>query len=530
MPKNKRSQRPRVALAVIARDEEQFIADCLDSARPYVDDVVVLDTGSTDRTVEIARAHGARVEHFTWCDDFSAARNAAIDATHADWVLMLDADERLVPESGPLLRQLPPLLPADCHGYTMRIDSVHVADTGEMASADKIPRFFPRRADVRWLGRIHEDLRYIPDPSRTRLIGGTGLRAIHFGYDPGVYATRGKDARNLAILDHAREQDPADARMIFFTGQQHMAMKRWSEAVRFFEDFLGRQHSLPSSFAVEAFNNLLVAQFELRESNGLRRTAALAEARGALSAMGYMALGQEAESRGDAAQAREYYERTLDSALPTGFTWDAAVGGWMSYVRMAMAEVLRERFDDALQLFDKALLAAPLQQVANLVNDSVRIALRANRPDDAERALRAAAELTRHDFDQQLRLVHLGIDVARATPNASLALPGSCRRIEQAFALEDWQMLYEATLALDLTAAGALAHIVAAAASLREQGAADAALDLLSRGMDISAASEQFYLLLVQALRDLGRFDEAVEVLNLLQSIAAPQYPAKTAA
>src|SRR3979411_569261 len=133
MSNTRRNPRVRVALAVIARNEEQFIAGCLDSVRPFIDEIVVLDTGSTDRTVEIARAHGARVEHFRWINDFGAARNAAVDAVTADWVLMLDADDRLTPESGPVLPQLPYRLPSHCHGYTMRIDSVHVVDTGEMA-------------------------------------------------------------------------------------------------------------------------------------------------------------------------------------------------------------------------------------------------------------------------------------------------------------------------------------------------------------------------------------------------------------
>ena len=87
-------KRHSLALCVIARDEEQFIGDCVASARPYVDEVVVVDTGSTDRTREVARHHGARIVDFAWCDDFSAARNAAIDAATSDWILMLDADER----------------------------------------------------------------------------------------------------------------------------------------------------------------------------------------------------------------------------------------------------------------------------------------------------------------------------------------------------------------------------------------------------------------------------------------------------
>src|ERR1700737_3840139 len=70
---------PTISLCVIARDEEAFIGDCLASAQPFVDEIIVLDTGSTDRRSDIARAYAVRVETFAWQDDFSAARNAAID-------------------------------------------------------------------------------------------------------------------------------------------------------------------------------------------------------------------------------------------------------------------------------------------------------------------------------------------------------------------------------------------------------------------------------------------------------------------
>ena len=78
---------------MIVRDEARCLERCLASARPWVDGIVVLDTGSVDATVEIARRHGARVAHFEWIDDFAAARNAALAASDADWRLVLDADE-----------------------------------------------------------------------------------------------------------------------------------------------------------------------------------------------------------------------------------------------------------------------------------------------------------------------------------------------------------------------------------------------------------------------------------------------------
>jgi glycosyltransferase involved in cell wall biosynthesis len=86
---------PRIALCVIARDEAQFIGGCLASAAGAVDQIIVVDTGSTDETVSIARRHGATVVNHRWNDHFAEARNAALSHVQADWILLLDADERL---------------------------------------------------------------------------------------------------------------------------------------------------------------------------------------------------------------------------------------------------------------------------------------------------------------------------------------------------------------------------------------------------------------------------------------------------
>jgi tetratricopeptide (TPR) repeat protein len=285
-------------------------------------------------------------------------------------------------------------------------------------------------------------------------------------------------------------------------------------------EFLESDHQLPATYDVEAFNNLLTAQFELRDSAGLRRTAELAAARGALSAPGYMALGQDAEARGEIDQAITYYERTLDPSLPLGFTSDVSVGGWRSLVRVALSEVQRGGFDRSLSLLEEAYAQAPTQQLANIASDAARVALMAGQPARGEPWLRRAADNTGDNFEAQLQLLHLGVELARLQPDAKPAL-GSPQLVEQAIAGDDWQLAYEATLVVDLTWRGAIAGIVFVAAKLREEGAPDAALDLLGRGIETGTGSEKFYLLLVQTLRDLGRFDEALEVLELLNSSAA---------
>src|SRR4028119_1785079 len=98
-------RRPSISLCMIARDEAANIERCLASVRGVVDEIILVDTGSTDATVHLAEAVGERVFFFRRGVGFAAARNAALDRATGDWILSLDADEELLPESGPLVRE-----------------------------------------------------------------------------------------------------------------------------------------------------------------------------------------------------------------------------------------------------------------------------------------------------------------------------------------------------------------------------------------------------------------------------------------
>ena len=95
----------RLSLCLIAKNEEALLPGCLESVRGHVDDIVLVDTGSTDRTMAIAREAGATVLERPWDDDFSAPRNLAARHARGEWILMLDADERLAPGAGRALER-----------------------------------------------------------------------------------------------------------------------------------------------------------------------------------------------------------------------------------------------------------------------------------------------------------------------------------------------------------------------------------------------------------------------------------------
>src|SRR6266702_8367414 len=83
-----------LSAALIVRDEAEFIEDCLRSIERHVNQIVLVDTGSVDDTIDIARQFPVDLHHFRWCNDFSAARNFALDQAKSDWILYIDADER----------------------------------------------------------------------------------------------------------------------------------------------------------------------------------------------------------------------------------------------------------------------------------------------------------------------------------------------------------------------------------------------------------------------------------------------------
>ncbi|MDR0498368.1 MAG: glycosyltransferase family 2 protein, partial [Holophagales bacterium] len=88
---------PLISLAMIVKDEEAVLAHCLKSVEGLVDEIIIVDTGSRDKTLDIAQAFGAQVHHFKWCDDFAAARNESLKYCVNPWILILDADEAIDP-------------------------------------------------------------------------------------------------------------------------------------------------------------------------------------------------------------------------------------------------------------------------------------------------------------------------------------------------------------------------------------------------------------------------------------------------
>ena len=195
---------PRLSVAMIVKDEEKYLARCLDSIKPVADEIVIVDTGSTDETVKIARCYTDKVYFHPWEDDFSKARNYSLSYCTGDWILQMDADEELLQDDIPVLRE----------GLTRlakrpEIDAVMITILSEVRGGNVSRSFFPRlfrRGLCHYEGIVHNQL-----VRSGGQIAKLAVRIVHHGYNVPEAEMLKKVTRTEGLLRKQLEQDPTNA-------------------------------------------------------------------------------------------------------------------------------------------------------------------------------------------------------------------------------------------------------------------------------------------------------------------------------
>jgi glycosyltransferase involved in cell wall biosynthesis len=348
----------RVSAAMIVRDEEKVLGDCLDSLVGCVDEIVIADTGSIDSSRDIARARGARVFDLPWTGDFSAARNAAIDAATGDWILYIDADERLhVPEGVRLSEFLDDPRAA---AFTVIFQPLVGFTTY------KNWRLWRNDPRVRFQGVFHETMR----PGIEAVCREDGLAILdsavkitHVGYEGDLSH---KHRRNLPLLRKAVEERPWNifcwqhlAETLAALGETREAIEACREAVE-----LARRppkemkEQSDGSLAYQAMARLLsdVGEDALPIiEEGLRkvphdRALLFFRARGLITA------GREEE----ALTVLDRLAAEDPSTLHDRYTaYDVRIFGEFAQDLRGVALLRLARYDEAAEAFEKAAVAAP---------------------------------------------------------------------------------------------------------------------------------------------------------------------------
>jgi hypothetical protein len=373
------TQQGTITLAMIVKDEEATLARAIASAQDVVDEIVVVDTGSTDKSVEIATALGAKVVTHAWNDDFAAARNAGLEHATSDWILFLDADEQLVETDAAKLRDL--AAQPWREGFLLTIvNRVGDARSGAALTQDVL-RMFRNRPEHRFEGRIHESvLQCLPADAPERL-APAGVRIDHDGYLDTTRAAKDKSARNLQLLERQARESAPSAYLSFNLGSEHLAAGNPVAA-----DHLAVAWELlqaePNGFD-QAFAPALAARYVAALRATGRPAEAIAIADRALEHFdGFtdLVLEQALAHRetGDDAAA----EAKLRTALTLGDApakYAAVTGAGTFLAGTALAELLlgRNAAAEAVELLEQALAANPGHDAARVALADAQIALRA---------------------------------------------------------------------------------------------------------------------------------------------------------
>ena len=335
-----------------------MLSGCLESIAGTADEIVVVDTGSTDRTLEVALAHGARVLDAPWTHDFSAARNAALSVARGDFVFFLDADERVDAASLGVLRRLVDQEPDDAPPTLYAPLILNVDAAGASLGADHMPRLWRARPELFFTGRIHEQVGVgVPG---LKIALEDHLRIIHLGYDPALAEASGKHARNIALLDRELAERPGDPALVFYRAKEAYALGDDAAAAEGFRRVIREAPDLNFSlsayvFAVECLRTTLQSADALAlalEGVGLHP---------GYSELWY-AAGMAALDVGRPVQAEALFREATKPTDGFGLTafHDPDIRAWRAAVGIGQALRMQNLSDQALSVWEGLRDKVPL--------------------------------------------------------------------------------------------------------------------------------------------------------------------------
>ncbi|MCJ8012752.1 glycosyltransferase [Paenibacillus sp. KQZ6P-2] len=218
----------KISVCMIVKNEAEQIARALASVPPSYE-LIVVDTGSTDETVKIASEYKAKVYYFEWNDSFSDARNWAIEKASGDYILFIDADEKLSPN---VVRQIDDFV----SNFPSEAGAVKISNViNDEVNMSRMIRFFPNRPEFRFYGEVHEHLR--KNNQEIQMIK-CDIEIEHFGYNPETYLKMGKFNRYIKMYKRIIEKDPNNGYMLYQLGKLYYSNKQFENAYEAFEECL----------------------------------------------------------------------------------------------------------------------------------------------------------------------------------------------------------------------------------------------------------------------------------------------------
>ncbi|HML34226.1 glycosyltransferase family 2 protein [Sporomusa sphaeroides] len=252
----------KISACMIAKNEEKVIARCIESYREAVDEIIVVDTGSTDQTVAIAQSLGAKVFYFQWIDDFSAAKNYALSKAKGDWIVFLDADEYFANGTGSNLRSFLQKLDKAFDGVACRMLNLDEV-SGKITSEIIHIRIFKNDKRLSYTNPIHEELACRRKGAQLQVHMADRRKLIihHTGYSDNI--SQEKARRNLALLLKQLNDDIAsEPKYYYYIADTYFSLHEWDKVIRYIRLFMDTGFKL-SNLNVRAHGILIDAMTRL---------------------------------------------------------------------------------------------------------------------------------------------------------------------------------------------------------------------------------------------------------------------------
>lgn len=351
-----------LSTCVIARNEEKFLPGCLKSVLAISDEIIVTDTGSTDRTVEIAKSFGAKVYHFEWCNDFAAAKNFCNNKATGDWILQLDADEEVFPQDQNKIREL--IHQDFCNGAFVAIHNRASTNFGENEpSVHFLIRLYRNREDIFYENAVHEELKVSGDAAPV------DIRILHHGYnlDPDYLLTKRK--RNAEILYNKLEQNPDDLATNFYISMMHIGNREFKQSADFARkalQLIGPQDTHRNHLKVMMLKNLTLEALEEGRFDDMLKYCgeSIATSEAYLDAFYYLGLAYLNKNELDAAEAQflhflQRHQEHQKQPIFNMFSIDAGFFVHQSYHFLGKVYRRKKEYGKSLEMYGKALEVNP---------------------------------------------------------------------------------------------------------------------------------------------------------------------------
>lgn len=267
-----------ISQCLIAKNEENNIGHCLSHLKSVVDEQIVVDTGSTDRTVEIAEELGAKVFHFDWINDFSAARNFALSKAKGDWIIFLDCDEYFSEDSVSFIKEYIVKLGEKRYIDGLSCEIINIdSNNNIIATARNVSsRIFKRKEYLKYKNTIHEILSNTKSTRSSPALADASefLKIFHTGYAAEEIEKKNKNERNINLLEKEIEQDPKDWKLNLYLSKQLNMEKRYEEALDYsLKSLQYIDKTVIYDYYSIIYSNIILNMIELKKSyDEIKRT------------------------------------------------------------------------------------------------------------------------------------------------------------------------------------------------------------------------------------------------------------------